>query len=147
MQRIPISPSNSSTSSGDETLDLGGVSSGVIEELGVTGMGEITETFTKDINSNFSLTIRGAIGEGWIVHEPLEVEVRETDDGELLVRDHEFEFYGKGATLDKAIEDYRVALKDHYMMYKEYLEENDHEPTRKLFRYLRSYIKKTPEMA
>lgn len=147
MRKMDVSFPNVSASAVTETIDLGGVSENVVEGIGVTGMDELMATFEKDINSNYSLMIQGWIGESWFVQEPLEVEVQETDTGELLVRDHEFEFYGKGETLEEAIKDYHTAIKDHYLMYKEYLDENNHPPTRKLFRYLQSYVKKTPSMA
>lgn len=138
MTAISIRLSDSNSNTQNEYFDLSNFFGDVMEILGIPVMNELSEQFEKDANSNFILS--GDIGGGWTIRTPLEVEVKVTEEGEFLVSDREFEIYGEGEDIEKAINDYYIALKDHYTIYQEYLEANDDPATRKAFHYLKSYI-------
>lgn len=138
MPAIAIDPSNFDVTSSRESYDLGNFSREVIEAV-AGGVGN-QETEQIDLSEDTNRILMGDIGSGWTIKNPLELEVQQAEDGDFVISDNEFGFYGEGRDLEEAEEDYLAALKTHYKIYKDHLDENEDPITLKRFNYIRNFI-------
>lgn len=138
MPAIAIDPSDFGSTTQRESFDIGSFSRDFIEAL-VEGS-ENQEKEEIDLNRDTNYMFMGDIGDGWSIKTPLEVEIQETEDGTTLISDNEFGFYGEGQDFMEARNDYLTALKTHYKIYKDHLDDNEDPLTSRQFNYIKKFI-------
>jgi hypothetical protein len=96
-------------------------------------------TDTVDV-AGTTVVLLGQIAKGWEVLQPLTVTIQYSDeDGTFITGDEVFYMYGTGGSISESLGDYIKVLTEYY----EHLAEDEDEPTKALFEYVRSYVNAT----
>jgi hypothetical protein len=96
-------------------------------------------TDTVDV-AGTTVVLLGQIAKGWEVLQPLTVTIQYSDeDGTFITGDEVFYMYGTGGSISESLGDYIKVLTEYY----EHLAEDEDEPTKTLFEYVRSYVHAT----
>ena len=76
---------------------------------------------------------------GYVLVQPIPIEIEQEDDGSYLISDTVFNEYGEGDTLEAARQDYLLSLAGYYQILKGYATP-ENVPSQMQFAQLRAYF-------
>ena len=71
--------------------------------------------------------ISGKIGQGWVITQPLAIQIEKEEDGSYIVCDEIFFVFGVGGTDIDAMLDYETSLTEYYELVADGIRSNPHD--------------------
>ena len=72
--------------------------------------------------SQTSFLFSGEIKEGWVIRQPISLQLERDEDSAYIISEETFNIYGQGPSIGDAQEDFIVALVEYYEILKQYAE-------------------------